>query len=44
MPRAFVLTGGSRSQLGLLEHARALEHQICVVDGASTAPLLKEAG
>jgi biotin carboxylase len=43
MPRAFVLAGGSRSQLGLLEHARALEHRICVVDGAPTAPLLKEA-
>ena len=43
MPRAFVLTGGSRSQLGLLEHARALGHEICVVDGAPTAPLLKEA-
>jgi biotin carboxylase len=43
MPRAFVLAGGSRSQLGLLEHGRALGHEICVVDGASTAPLLKEA-
>jgi biotin carboxylase len=43
VPRAFVLAGGSRSQLGLLEHARALEHEICVVDGAPTAPLLKEA-
>jgi biotin carboxylase len=41
--RAFVLAGGSRSQLGLLEHARALGHEICVVDGAPTAPLLKEA-
>jgi biotin carboxylase len=40
---AFVLAGGSRSQLGLLEHARALEHEICVVDGAPTAPLLAEA-
>jgi biotin carboxylase len=44
VPRAFVLAGGSRSQLGLLEHARALGHEICVVDGAPTAPLLKEAG
>ncbi len=43
MRRAFVLAGGSRSQLGLLEHARALGHEICVIDGASTAPLLKEA-
>ena len=29
---AFVLAGGSRSQLGLLEQARALGHEICVVD------------
>jgi biotin carboxylase len=43
MPRAFVLTGGSRSQLGLLEQARALGHEVCVVDGAETAPLLEEA-
>jgi biotin carboxylase len=41
--RAFVLTGGSRSQLGLLEQARALGHEVCVVDGAETAPLLAEA-
>jgi biotin carboxylase len=41
--RAFVLTGGSRSQLGLLEQARALGHEVCVVDGAETAPLLEEA-
>ena len=43
MAAAFVLAGGSRSQLGLLEHARALGHEICVVDGAPTAPLLAEA-
>jgi biotin carboxylase len=43
VPSAFVLAGGSRSQLGLLEHARALKHEICVVDGTPTAPLLKEA-
>jgi biotin carboxylase len=43
MPKAFVLTGGSRSQLGLLEQARALGHDVCVVDGAETAPLLAEA-
>ena len=43
MPRAFVLTGGSRSQLGLLENARVLGHEVCVVDGAETAPLLAEA-
>jgi biotin carboxylase len=43
VPRAFVLAGGSRSQLGLLEHARALGHEVCVVDGAETAPLLAEA-
>jgi len=43
VPRAFVLTGGSRSQLGLLENARALGHEVCVVDGAETAPLLSEA-
>lgn len=43
MPRAFVLAGGSRSQLGLLENARALGHEVCVVDGAETAPLLAEA-
>jgi len=41
--QAFVLVGGSRSQLGLLEQARALEHKVCVVDGAETAPLLGEA-
>jgi biotin carboxylase len=41
--RAFVLIGGSRSQLGLLEQARALGHEVCVVDGAETAPLLAEA-
>jgi biotin carboxylase len=43
MPKAFVLTGGSRSQLGLLEQARALGHEVCVVDGSTTAPLLEEA-
>ena len=43
MPRAFVLAGGSRSQLGLLEQARALGHAVCVIDGAETAPLLAEA-
>jgi biotin carboxylase len=41
--RAFVLTGGSRSQLGLLEQARALGHEVCVVDGSPDAPLLAEA-
>jgi biotin carboxylase len=40
---AFVLAGGSRSQLGLLEQARALGHAVCVIDGAETAPLLAEA-
>ena len=43
MPKAFVLAGGSRSQLGLLEQARALGHDVCVIDGAETAPLLAEA-
>ncbi|HSB38842.1 MAG TPA: ATP-grasp domain-containing protein [Gaiellaceae bacterium] len=43
MPKAFVLTGGSRSQLGLLEQARALGHEVCVVDGSESAPLLAEA-
>jgi biotin carboxylase len=43
MAKAFVLTGGSRSQLGLLEQARALGHQVCVVDGSAGAPLLAEA-
>ena len=43
MPPAFVLTGGSRSQLGLLEQARALGHEICVVDGSASAPLLAAA-
>src|SRR3954465_10364669 len=43
MPRAFVLTGGSRSQLGLLEQARALGHEVCVVDGSADAPLLAAA-
>jgi biotin carboxylase len=43
MQRAFVVAGGSRSQLGLLEHARALGHTVCVVDGSGSAPLLTEA-
>ena len=43
MAKAFVLTGGSRSQLGLLEQARALGHEVCVVDGSAEAPLLAEA-
>jgi len=43
MAKAFVLTGGSRSQLGLLEQAHALGHQVCVVDGSADAPLLAEA-
>jgi biotin carboxylase len=43
MAKAFVLTGGSRSQLGLLEQARALGHEVCVVDGSVRAPLLEEA-
>lgn len=43
MPRALVLTGGSRSQLGLLEQARLLGHEVCVVDGSANAPLLAEA-
>src|SRR5215510_9583313 len=43
MPKAFVLTGGSRSQLGLLEQARALGHEVCVVDDSDRAPLLAEA-
>ncbi|HVD50242.1 MAG TPA: ATP-grasp domain-containing protein [Gaiellaceae bacterium] len=43
MPKAFVLSGGSRSQLGLLEQARALGHEVCVVDGSPDAPLLADA-
>jgi biotin carboxylase len=43
MAKAFVLTGGSRSQLGLLEQARALGHEVCVVDGSPDAPLLSVA-
>jgi biotin carboxylase len=43
VPKAFVLAGGSRSQLGLLEQARALGYAVCVIDGAATAPLLAEA-
>ena len=43
MPQAFVLAGGSRSQLGLLRQARALGHAVCVIDGAETAPLFAEA-
>jgi biotin carboxylase len=43
MARAFVLTGGSRSQLGLLENAHALGYEVCVVDGSESAPLLAEA-
>ena len=41
--QAFVLAGGSRSQLGLLRQARALGHAVCVIDGAETAPLFAEA-
>jgi biotin carboxylase len=41
--KAFVLTGGSRSQLGLLEQARALGYGVCVVDGSDRAPLLADA-
>jgi biotin carboxylase len=43
MAKAFVLTGGSRSQLGLLEQARALGHEVAVVDGSDRAPLLADA-
>ncbi len=43
MAKAFVLTGGSRSQLGLLEHARGLGYEVCVVDGSESAPLLAQA-
>ena len=43
MAKAFVLTGGSRSQLGLLEQAHALGHEVCVVDGSGDAPLLAAA-
>ena len=43
MPSAFVLTGGSRSQLGLLEQAHALGHEVCVVDGSPDAPLFADA-
>src|SRR3954452_5603845 len=43
MAKAFVLTGGSRSQLGLLEQAHALGHHVCVVDGSPPAPLLAAA-
>jgi len=43
MTPAFVLTGGSRSQLGLLEQARSLGHEVCAVDGSPNAPLLDEA-
>src|SRR5262245_30274160 len=43
MAKAFVLTGGSRSQLGLLEQARALGHEVAVVDGSERAPLLEDA-
>ena len=43
MPQAFVLAGGSRSQLGLLRQARARGHAVCVIDGAETAPLFAEA-
>src|SRR5918911_282465 len=43
MPKAFVLTGGSPSQLRLLEQARALRHEVAVVDGSESAPLLAEA-
>src|SRR3954454_16732617 len=43
MAKAFVLTGGSRSQLGLLEQAHALGHEVCVVDGSPDAPLFADA-
>src|SRR3954464_16087566 len=43
MAKASVLTGGSRSQLGLLEQAHALGHQVCVVGGSPAAPLPADA-
>src|SRR3954463_10169537 len=43
MPRAFVLTGGSRSQLRLLEQAPALGDEVCVAAGPRDAPLLPDA-
>src|SRR4051795_3354388 len=39
MAKAFVLTGGSRSPLGLLEQAHALGHQVCAVERSPDAPL-----
>src|SRR3954468_11183680 len=43
MPRAFVLTGGARPQLGLLEQAHALGPEVWVRDGSPDAPLLADA-
>jgi biotin carboxylase len=43
VPPAFVLAGGSRSQLGLLKQAQTFGHAVCVIDVAETAPLLAEA-
>src|SRR3954462_15782709 len=43
MAKAFVLTGGSRSQLGLLEQAHALGHEGCGGAGSPDAPLFADA-
>ena len=43
MTEAFVVVGGSVSQLGVFERAKARGHAVCVVDGSERAPLLHAA-
>src|SRR5438128_8838118 len=40
MRDVFVVAGGSMSQRGLVESARSLGYEVCVIDGSPSAPLL----
>lgn len=43
MRDVFVVAGGSMSQRGLVESARSLGYEVCVIDGSPSAPLLATA-
>ena len=43
MRDVFVVAGGSMSQRGLVESARRLGYEVCVIDGSPSAPLLATA-
>jgi len=43
MAEVFVVAGGSMSQRGMVDLARGLGYEICVVDGSPTAPLFATA-